>query len=52
MKCYVCGIGQAKRAYKIYDARDLYYRIHFVCHHCFVKAINYKFEHIRPEENI
>lgn len=47
MKCYNCRAEGAKRAYKIYDARDLYYRIHFVCHNCFIKAINDKLDHIR-----
>ena len=53
MKCYVCGnLGQGKRAYKIYDARDLYFRIHFVCHRCFIKALNHKIDFVQVVKDV
>ena len=51
MKCYNCKFGQGKRAYKIYDARELYYRVHFVCNRCFINIINHKYEHLRAVDD-
>jgi hypothetical protein len=35
MKCWSCEQKGAKRRFRITDARDLYFRTHFVCESCF-----------------
>ena len=47
MKCYNCREQGAKKKYKIYDARDLYFRMHFVCKYCFNKAVNHEIDFIQ-----